>query len=152
MGQRECHIAWRCLSCHAVSLLLLPPGRIYLKCGCSPYLAQGVAQAVEDAISITIVLSLMRDKQELSVALQAYEACRKGRVLEIQAATAEARQLAFGKENEVEEARDEENGVASEAQRTGKVVTMMRSTWAYDAAEVARSAMLKRRSTLRAKL
>ena len=126
--------------------------RTFLKCGCSPYLAQGVAQAVEDATSITIVLSLMQDKQELSSALQAYEACRKGRVIAIQAATAEARQIAFSEKNDVEEARDEEKEIAAEAQRSGKVVQMMRSTWAYDAAEVARSAMLERRSTLPAKL
>jgi salicylate hydroxylase len=126
--------------------------RIFLKFGCSPYLAQGVAQAVEDAISITTILSLMQDKQELPVALKAYETCRKGRVLEIQAATVEARQLAFRKENKVKEAQNEEKEVASESKRTDDVVKMMLSTWVYDPAEVARLAMLKGRARLQGKL
>lgn len=122
--------------------------RIFLKFSYSPYLAQGVAQAVEDAISITTVLSMIRTKQELPLALEAYEMCRKGRVLEIQAATVAARQLAFRQGNEAKEARKKEEEVASETKRNNAVVKMMRSTWAYDAAEVARLAMLRRRARL----
>src|SRR2546421_11440037 len=58
----------------------------------SPYLGQGVAQAVEDAIAITTVLSLIKSKQQLPEALQAYETSRKTRVLEMQAATRQAQQ------------------------------------------------------------
>ena len=122
--------------------------RIFLNFSCSPYLAQGVAQAVEDAISITTVLSMIRTKQELPVALEAYEMCRKGRVLEIQAATVAARQLAFRQGNEPKEARKREKEVASETKRNDAVVKMMRSTWTYDAAEVARLTMLRRRARL----
>lgn len=103
---------------------------------------------MDDAISITTILSMIRDQQELFLALKAYETCRKSRVAEIQAATVEARRLAFRKENEAKEARNEEKEIESETKHTGDVVKMMRSTWEYNPAEVARSAFLDLRASL----
>ncbi|KAL3464960.1 hypothetical protein BJX64DRAFT_285828 [Aspergillus heterothallicus] len=44
-----------------------------------PYVAQGAAQAVEDAAALGIVLSKITSKQELPLALEAYEKSRKTR-------------------------------------------------------------------------
>jgi salicylate hydroxylase len=105
----------------------------------SPYLGQGVAQAVEDVTAITTVLSLIQSKQQLSAALEAYETSRKGRVFEIQAATTQARQYAYRGDGEVKAVRDKEQ----EAKRSDDVVKMIRSTWIWDAAEAARIALFQ---------
>jgi salicylate hydroxylase len=109
----------------------------------SPYLSQGVAQAVDDTTAIAAVLSLINSKQQLSAALQAYESSRKGRVIEIQAATTQAQQYAYRKDGEVEPAPDKTRERASEAKQSEVVVNMMRSTWAWDAAEAARMALME---------
>jgi salicylate hydroxylase len=107
----------------------------------SPHLGQGVAQAVEDATAITAVLSATQSKQQLSAALKAYETSRKGRVVEIQDATSKARQFAYRKDGEAQEARGEEQKGASEAERSENVVKIIRSAWVWDAAEAARTAL-----------
>ena len=107
----------------------------------SPHLGQGVAQAVEDATAITAVLSAIQSKQQLSAALKAYEMSRKGRVVEIQAATSQARQFAYRKDGEAQEGRGEEQKGASEAERSENVVKIIRSAWVWDAAEAARTAL-----------
>jgi salicylate hydroxylase len=88
-------------------------------------------------------LSLINSKQQLSAALQAYESSRKGRVIEIQAATTQAQQYAYRKDGEVEPAPDKTRERASEAKQSEVVVNMMRSTWAWDAAEAARMALME---------
>jgi salicylate hydroxylase len=107
----------------------------------SPHLGQGVAQAVEDATAITAVLSATQSKQQLSAALKAYETSRKCRVVEIQDATSKARQFAYRKDGEAQEARGEEQKGASEAERSENVVKIIRSAWVWDAAEAARTAL-----------
>jgi salicylate hydroxylase len=108
----------------------------------SPYLGQGVAQAVEDATAITTVLSLIKSKQQLPAALQAYETSRKSRVLEMQAATNQARQFAYRKDGEVKAARNKEQEDALEAKKSDDLVKVMRSSWTYNAAEAAQTALL----------
>jgi lactam utilization protein B len=107
----------------------------------SPHLGQGVAQAVEDATAITAVLSAIQSKQQLPAALKAYETSRKGRVVEIQAATSQVRQYAYRKDGEVQTARDKDQEGASEAKRSEDVVKIIRSSWIWDAAEAARTAL-----------
>ena len=102
----------------------------------SPYLSQGVAQAVDDTTAIAAVLSLINSKQQLSAALQAYEMSRKGRVIEIQSATTQAQQYAYRKDGVVETSPDK-------TQESEVVVNMMRSTWAWDAAEAAGMALME---------
>jgi salicylate hydroxylase len=117
--------------------------RTTLKKYYSPYLSQGVAQAVEDATAIAAVLSLINSKQQLSAALQAYEMSRKGRVIEIQSATTQAQQYAYRKDGVVEKSPDKTQESASEAKQSEVVVNMMRSTWAWDAAEAAGMALME---------
>jgi salicylate hydroxylase len=105
----------------------------------SPYLGQGVAQAVEDATAITTVLSLIQSKKQLSAALEAYETSRKGRLFEIQAATTQAREYAYRRHGEVKAVPDKEQ----EAKRSEDVVKVIRSAWIWDAAEAARIALFQ---------
>jgi salicylate hydroxylase len=107
----------------------------------SPHLGQGVAQAVEDAIAITAVLSAIQSKQQLSAALTAFETSRRGRVVEIQAATSQARQYAYRKEGEVQAAHGKDQGGTSEAERSESVVKIIRSAWVWDAGEAAQTAL-----------
>lgn len=113
--------------------------RIVLNNSHSPYLGQGVAQAVEDATAITTVLSLIQSKEQLPAALEAYETSRKSRVLEIQAATTQARQYAYRKDGEVKAVPGKEQ----ETKRSDDVVKIIRSAWTWDAAEAARMALFE---------
>jgi len=49
-----------------------------------PYVAQGAAQAVEDAAALGIVLSSISDKSQIPSALKAYEKSRKERAETVQ--------------------------------------------------------------------
>lgn len=49
-----------------------------------PYVAQGAAQAVEDAAVLGIVLSRIQSKDEIPTALKAYELARKERAEKVQ--------------------------------------------------------------------
>ena len=98
-----------------------------------------MAQAVEDAMAITAVLSMIKSRDQLPAALKAYEISRKGRVTEIQIATAKARESAIRKDAEAKEAP----GINKEGDAPMKsedVVKVIRSTWDWDAAEAARTA------------
>jgi len=106
-----------------------------------PYLSQGVAQAVEDAIAITAVLSAIKSKDQLPAALKAYEISRKDRVIEIQTATIKARESAIRKDVEVKKPSVKEQEGPSEPVKSEDVVKIIRSTWDWDAAEAARMAL-----------
>lgn len=54
-----------------------------------PHLAQGAAQAAEDAITLGVVLSLVERREDIHRALQLYEAIRKPRAERAVAAAAE---------------------------------------------------------------
>lgn len=49
-----------------------------------PYVAQGAAQAVEDAAALGVILSSLSSKEQIPAALRAYERCRKERAETIQ--------------------------------------------------------------------
>jgi salicylate hydroxylase len=49
-----------------------------------PYVAQGAAQAVEDAAVLGLVLSKIQSKDEIPTALKAYELARKERAEKVQ--------------------------------------------------------------------
>jgi salicylate hydroxylase len=107
----------------------------------SPHLSQGVAQAVEDVIAITAVLSAIQSKEQLSAALNAYETSRRSRVMEVQSATAQARKYTYRKDGDVQEAREKNQGGTSEAKGSEEVLKMMRSSWNWDPAQAARTAL-----------
>jgi salicylate hydroxylase len=100
-----------------------------------------VAQAVEDAIAITTVLSIIESKEQLPLALRAYETSRKERVEQIVAATYQAKQQLHLKDEKAQALRDMERKGASEAKENSDVVKMQHSYWVWDAAEVARGAL-----------
>lgn len=50
----------------------------------SPYVAQGAAQAVEDAGALGAILSTISSKQEIPAALEAYQLSRKERAEQVQ--------------------------------------------------------------------
>ncbi|RDW57349.1 hypothetical protein BP5796_12799 [Coleophoma crateriformis] len=106
-----------------------------------PYLGQGVAQAVEDAIAITTVLSTIKNKTQLPLATRAYEVSRKERVDRIQAASYQARQHLHLKDENAQKSRDLQRMAAAESQQNSDVVKMQHSYWMWDAAEAARSAL-----------
>ncbi|RYP85126.1 hypothetical protein DL769_001030 [Monosporascus sp. CRB-8-3] len=108
-----------------------------------PYLGQGVAQAVDDAAAIATVLSTIRSYQQLPLALRAYEASRKERVEQIQAATQVARKHLHLKDPEAQAVRDLQRKEASEANQNTDVVKMQHSYWVWNAVEVAQSALTK---------
>ena len=58
---------------------------------CSPYVAQGAAQAVEDAAALGIILSNVTSRHDIPRALQVYEKSRKQRAETIQQSGSENR-------------------------------------------------------------
>ncbi|KAI9148931.1 hydroxybenzoate hydroxylase NtnJ [Paramyrothecium foliicola] len=106
-----------------------------------PYLGQGVAQAVEDASAIAAVISVIERRDQLPLALRAYEISRKERVEPIQAATYRAREQLHLKDKAAQEARDLERKTASQTNQNSDVVRMQQSYWGWDAAKVAQSAL-----------
>ncbi|PLB44094.1 FAD/NAD(P)-binding domain-containing protein [Aspergillus steynii IBT 23096] len=134
-------------------MFLYPPSPVWMKestillgdaCHAMlPYLGQGVAQSVEDATAIATVLSMIEDKAQLRLALRAYEQSRKERVESIQAATYKAREQLHLQDREAQEARDRERRTASERNENSDVVKMQHSYWVWDAAKVARNALLE---------
>lgn len=103
----------------------------------SPYLGQGVAQAVEDATALTSVLSLIESTAQIPLALQAFESSRKERVAEIQAATYHAKMKLHLKDAEAQRIRDDERKAAGQRRENSDVVQMQQQYWVWDAGEVA---------------
>ena len=103
----------------------------------SPYLGQGVAQAVEDATALTTVLSLIETTSQIPLALQAFETSRKERVAEIQAATYHARMKLHLEDAEAQRVSDDERKAAGERSENSDVVQMQQQYWVWDAGEVA---------------
>ncbi|RYP39146.1 hypothetical protein DL767_002326 [Monosporascus sp. MG133] len=108
-----------------------------------PYLGQDVAQAVGDAAAIATILSTIRSREQLPLALRVYEASRKERVEQIQAATRVARVHPHLKDREAQAVRDLQRKAASEANQNTDVVKMQPSHWVWNAVEVAQSALTK---------
>lgn len=67
---------------------------------------------------------------------------RKSRVLEMQAATRQAQQFSYRKDSQPKAASSKEQEDAFEAKKSDDLIKVMRSSWAYDAAEAAQRALL----------
>lgn len=67
---------------------------------------------------------------------------RKSRVLEMQAATRQAQQFSYRKDSQPKAASNKEQEDAFEAKKSDDLIKVMRSSWAYDAAEAAQRALL----------
>lgn len=74
----------------------------------SPYIAQGAAQAVEDAAALGILLSNIRSRREISSALQVYERSRKQRAETVQQSGSENRITLHLPDGPEQKARDEQ--------------------------------------------
>lgn len=74
---------------------------------CSPYVAQGAAQAVEDAATIAVVLSGVSSRDEVPQALLIYETARKSRTDSIQCTAEQTRHALHLPDGEVQKDRDE---------------------------------------------
>ncbi|KAE8374605.1 hypothetical protein BDV26DRAFT_300106 [Aspergillus bertholletiae] len=73
-----------------------------------PYVAQGAAQAVEDAAALGILLSTISCKHEIPIALQAYEKSRKQRAETVQQSGSENRITLHLPDGPGQQARDEQ--------------------------------------------
>lgn len=107
----------------------------------SPYLGQGVTQAVEDVTALTTVLSMIETKEQLPLAINAYESSRKGRVEQIHAASDQARKQSHLKDAKAQASPDTQRVAASEANQKSDITKIQQSYWVWDAAEVARKAL-----------
>ncbi|KAI6709225.1 salicylate hydroxylase [Diplocarpon mali] len=72
-----------------------------------PYVAQGAAQAIEDAGVLTCALSLISSPSEIETALMIYEAIRKDRAEMIQNSAARTRKVLHLPDGEEQRKRDE---------------------------------------------
>ncbi|KAA8644300.1 putative salicylate hydroxylase [Aspergillus tanneri] len=73
-----------------------------------PYVAQGAAQAVEDAAALGILLSTITSRREIPLALQAYERSRKHRAEIVQQSGTENRMTLHLPDGPEQQARDEQ--------------------------------------------
>lgn len=73
-----------------------------------PYLAQGAAQAVEDAAALGILLSTITSRAQIPLALRAYEKSRKWRAETVQQSGTENRIALHLPDGPEQQARDEQ--------------------------------------------
>lgn len=76
--------------------------------GLSPYVAQGSAQAVEDAAALGVLLSTISSRREIPHALQVYEKSRKSRAETVQQSGSENRITLHLPDGPEQVARDEQ--------------------------------------------
>ena len=84
---------------------------------------------------------MISSKEQLPLALKAYESSRKRRVEDVHDATFKAKEYIYRKDDDAKAAPTKEEATALEAARSDDVVKMMRSQWEWDAAEAARMAL-----------
>lgn len=72
-----------------------------------PYVAQGAAQAMEDAAVLTCVLSLIDDLQDIDLAIEIYEGVRKHRGEAIQLSAAQTKHALHLPDGPAQVKRDE---------------------------------------------
>ncbi|KAF2456829.1 salicylate hydroxylase [Lineolata rhizophorae] len=108
-----------------------------------PYVAQGAAQAVEDAACLGVVLSSIRSKSDLPLALKTYVQARKTRAERVQSTGTETRTQLHLVDGEEQIERDRKfaslsvDGVNPDQWGDPK---MQEYLWAWDAEEDARQA------------
>jgi salicylate hydroxylase len=108
-----------------------------------PYVAQGAAQAVEDAASLGVVLSSIKTKAEVPLALRAYETAQKARAEHIQQSCLTTRAALHLPDGPEQEARDQKFKAMSEGGASDDKwgdPQMQHFLWSWDAEEKAEEA------------
>ncbi|KAL1981680.1 hypothetical protein VTN96DRAFT_2343 [Rasamsonia emersonii] len=111
-----------------------------------PYVAQGAAQAVEDAAALGILLSAISSRQEIPLALQAYERSRKQRAETVQQSGTQNRITLHLPDGPEQRARDEQfrqamNGGANPDRWVDRET--QKFLWGWDAEEAAVKAWIE---------
>ncbi|KAL3426718.1 3-hydroxybenzoate 6-hydroxylase [Phlyctema vagabunda] len=109
-----------------------------------PYVAQGAAQAVEDAAAIGVILSNLTSRSEIPNALKIYEKARKGRAETIQALgplNREALHLPDGPEQKLRDAQFQKLSAAGTHPDKWADKKTQEFLWAWDAEVEAEKAL-----------
>lgn len=102
----------------------------------SPYVAQGAAQAVEDAASLGVTLSSITSKDQVPLALKAYEKAQKARAEHIQQSCLQTRAALHLPDGPEQEARDQKFRALSqggESDDKWNDPQMQQFLWGWDA-------------------
>ena len=107
-----------------------------------PYVAQGAAQAVEDAAALGILLSAVSSRYEIPKALQAYEKSRKHRAETVQQSGSENRIILHLPDGPEQIARDKQFRAAANGSNPDKWVDLetQKVLWGWDAEKAASDA------------
>ncbi|OAT02553.1 salicylate hydroxylase [Blastomyces dermatitidis ER-3] len=106
-----------------------------------PYIAQGAAQALEDAAALGVVLSQIETAKDVPFALYVYEKCRKARAERIQQSGTDIRIELHLPDGPEQVKRDERFAAAMKGAKnpdTWNDRETQRAIWGYDAEEAAR--------------
>lgn len=109
----------------------------------SPYVAQGAAQAVEDAAALGILLSTIPSRSQIPLALQAYQSSRKQRAETVQQSGTENRITLHLPDGPQQVARDEQFRASTSRSSVGANPDKwsdretQRFLWGWDAEDVA---------------
>lgn len=101
-----------------------------------PYVAQGAAQAVEDAASLGVTLSSISNKEEVPMALQAFQNSQKARAEYVQQSTFTTRAALHLHDGPEQVARDQKFMSLSEGKENPDQwgdPEMQRFLWGWDA-------------------
>ncbi|KKZ68622.1 salicylate hydroxylase [[Emmonsia] crescens] len=131
-------------------LCLHPPLQTWVRGSCTlvgdachpmlPYIAQGAAQALEDAAALAVVLSQIETAQDIPFALQVYEKCRKKRAEAVQQSGTENRIALHLPDGPEQVKRDERFAASMQGARNPDKWNdreTQRLLWGYDAEEAA---------------
>lgn len=122
------------MSPNAVCLFLCSLGRTTL-INTRPYVAQGSAQAVEDAAALGVILSKISSRREIPTALQVYEKSRKERAETVQQSGSENRVTLHFPDGPEQIARDKQFRAAASGANPDKWADRetQRFLWGWDA-------------------
>lgn len=100
---------WHLWATHAIRCCELPSEiQTNTNQPCSPYTAQGAAQAVEDAAALGVLLSTITSRAQIGLALRAYEESRKQRAETVQQSGTQNRATLHLPDGPEQQARDEQ--------------------------------------------
>ena len=110
----------------------------------SPYVAQGAAQAVEDAAALGVLLSTISSRHDIPQALQAYEKSRKVRAETVQQSGSENRVTLHLPDGPEQVARDEQFRASTTGSNPDKWSDRetQRILWGWDAEKAALEAWI----------
>ena len=115
-------------------------GQLELRVARSPYVAQGAAQAVEDAAALGILLSSISTRSEIPLALKVYERSRKQRAETVQQSGSDNRITLHLPDGRQQEARDEQFRACTMGGKNPDLWAdseMQRYLWGWDAEKAA---------------